>query len=121
VTEEFLNDNKRPVWANAKPGEHIPFPKLKEYIQLYEEPKNVPGNLQKINDELEATRATMNQVIEDILKRGETIDGLVEQSKALSGSSAVFAKQVCIFQHSVLSSLLTCPQAKKQNSCCVLM
>ncbi|UPL02607.1 hypothetical protein LCI18_013541 [Fusarium solani-melongenae] len=69
----------------------LAFPELKDYIL-------------KIQEELDETKIVLHKTIESVLQRGEKIDDLVAKSDSLSAQSKMFYQQ-----------------AKKQNSCCVLM
>ncbi|KAI7371939.1 hypothetical protein KC336_g20721, partial [Hortaea werneckii] len=54
--------------------------------------------------ELDETKIVLHKTIESVLERGEKIDSLVAKSDGLSAQSKMFYTQ-----------------AKKQNSCCVMM
>ncbi|KAK2675912.1 Synaptobrevin [Fusarium oxysporum f. sp. vasinfectum] len=58
----------------------------------------------KIQKELDETKIVLHKTIESVLQRGEKIDDLVAKSDGLSAQSKMFYQQ-----------------AKKQNSCCILM
>lgn len=58
----------------------------------------------RIQKELDETKITLHKTIESVLQRGEKIDDLVSKSDGLSAQSKMFYTQ-----------------AKKQNSCCVVM
>lgn len=86
--------------------------------QLYQELKsneNIDVLFNKYSDEnidtikvikkdLDETKEILNKTIESVLKRGETLDKLVEQSDELTKSSKLFYKNT-----------------KKMNSCCVII
>jgi synaptobrevin family protein YKT6 len=55
----------------------------------------------KIQKDLDEIKEIMHKNIDEILKRGETLDQLVEKSEEMSASSVHFYKQ-----------------SKKVNSCC---
>ena len=57
-----------------------------------------------INKELKETKEILNKTIESLLQRGETLDKLIEQTEDLTKSSKLFYKN-----------------AKKMNSCCVII
>ena len=57
-----------------------------------------------IQKELNETTAVLSKTIDNVLERGEKLDDLVSKSQDLSSQSKVFYKQ-----------------AKKTNSCCVVM
>lgn len=101
VVDEFLTANPRAKWATGSPK--IEMPQLQGYIQKYQDPKQA-DSLLKIQQELDETKIVLHKTIESVLERGEKLDSLVERSTQLSGSSKAFYSQ-----------------AKKQNSCCVVM
>lgn len=101
VIDEFLSKYPRTAFANSSPK--LDFPQLKEYIVKYQDPQQA-DSIMKIQKELDETKIVLHKTIESVLERGEKIDSLVEKSDGLSAQSKMFYKQ-----------------AKKQNSCCVLM
>ncbi|KAJ5130016.1 Synaptobrevin [Penicillium bovifimosum] len=80
-----------------------PLPQLKEYIIKYQDPGQA-DSIMKIQQELDETKIVLHKTIESVLERGEKIDSLVQKSDGLSAQSKMFYTQ-----------------AKKQNSCCVVM
>jgi len=102
VVDEFLSQYPRTSYAMADPKE-LPFPQLKDYIEKYQDPQQA-DSIMKIQKELDETKIVLHKTIESVLERGEKIDTLVEKSNDLSAQSRMFYSQ-----------------AKKQNSCCVLM
>lgn len=102
LVDEFLTKNPRTVWS-AAPEKSVSFPPLREYIQKYQNPE-AADSIMKIQKELDETKITLHKTIESVLQRGEKIDDLVSKSDGLSAQSKMFYTQ-----------------AKKQNSCCVLM
>jgi synaptobrevin family protein YKT6 len=101
VVDEFLAKYPRSSWANSNPT--LSFPELKEYIVKYQGPQQA-DSIMKIQKELDETKIVLHKTIESVLQRGEKIDDLVAKSDGLSAQSKMFYTQ-----------------AKKQNSCCVLM
>ncbi|KAJ9138888.1 Synaptobrevin like ykt6 [Pleurostoma richardsiae] len=101
VVDEFLSNNPRSSWATGTPT--LVFPQLKEYVNKYQDP-NQADSILKIQKELDETKIVLHKTIESVLQRGEKIDDLVAKSDGLSAQSKMFYQQ-----------------AKKQNSCCVLM
>ncbi|KAI9788006.1 MAG: palmitoyltransferase [Peltula sp. TS41687] len=101
VVDEFLTKHPRTAFAssNAK----LPFPELKDYIVKYQDPQQA-DSLMKIQKELDETKIVLHKTIESVLERGEKIDTLVQKSDGLSAQSKMFYTQ-----------------AKKQNSCCIVM
>ena len=62
------------------------------------------NSFKKVQDELDETMNIMRGTIDTLLQRGESLDTLVAKSDGLSAQSKMFYTQ-----------------AKKQNSCCVVM
>ncbi|KAI2617548.1 putative snare protein [Hypomontagnella submonticulosa] len=100
VMDEFLAAHPRSSWAS---GQTVVMPELKDYLAKYQDPHQADSIL-KIQRELDETKITLHKTIESVLQRGEKIDDLVAKSDGLSNQSKMFYQQ-----------------AKKQNSCCVLM
>ncbi|XXG94421.1 palmitoyltransferase [Hypoxylon texense] len=100
VLDEFLTAYPKPTsWSTGK----LTMPQLQEYLTQYQDPHKADVLL-RIQDELNETKITMHKNIENVLERGEKIDDLVAKSEGLSTQSKMFYQQ-----------------AKKQNSCCILM
>ncbi|KZF21222.1 snare-like protein [Xylona heveae TC161] len=103
VVDEFLSRNPRSSWSTTTADCQLPFPELKDYIVKYQDPHQADSIL-KIQKELDETKIVLHKTIESVLERGEKIDSLVAKSDGLSSQSKMFYTQ-----------------AKKQNSCCILM
>ncbi|RFU24636.1 hypothetical protein B7463_g11703, partial [Scytalidium lignicola] len=103
VVDEFLTKHPRSAWASLASGQTLTFPELKEYIVKYQDPHQA-DSIMKIQKELDETKIVLHKTIESVLQRGEKIDDLVAKSDGLSAQSKMFYTQ-----------------AKKQNSCCILM
>ncbi|CAK1360147.1 Synaptobrevin ykt6 [Cercospora beticola] len=101
ILDEFLSKFPKSAWENSN-GE-VPFTQLKEYIVKYQDPQQA-DSIMKIQKELDETKIVLHKTIESVLERGEKIDSLVAKSDGLSAQSKMFYTQ-----------------AKKQNSCCVVM
>ncbi|KAK7743131.1 palmitoyltransferase [Cytospora paraplurivora] len=97
VVDEFLESNPRSSWETGEPK--LVFPALKGYIEKYQ-----ADSILKIQKELDETKIVLHKTIESVLQRGEKIDDLVQKSDGLSAQSKMFYQQ-----------------AKKTNSCCVIM
>mmetsp|Transcript_10771 Transcript_10771/g.14900 ORF Transcript_10771/g.14900 Transcript_10771/m.14900 type:complete len:106 (+) Transcript_10771:623-940(+) len=69
-------------------------------LEKYQDPKEADKVL-KIQQTVDEIKNIMHKNIDDILKRGETLDALMEKSNDLSSTSVAFFKT-----------------AKKQNQCC---
>ena len=72
-------------------------------MKKYQDPTQA-DSIMKVQQELDDTKVVLHKTIEGVLQRGEKLDSLVDKSEALSSSSRMFYKQ-----------------AKKTNSCCVIM
>ncbi|KIW08266.1 uncharacterized protein PV09_01189 [Verruconis gallopava] len=103
VLDEFLTKNPINNIRSQREDNKMLFPELKEYITKYQNPENA-DSIMKIQKELDETKVVLHKTIESVLDRGEKIDSLVARSGDLSERSQMFYKQ-----------------AKKQNSCCVVM
>jgi len=101
VVDEFLVLHPSNTWASGTPT--LPWPQLKEYLVKYQDPAQA-DSIMKIQRELDETKIVLHKTIESVLERGEKIDSLVAKSDGLSAQSRMFYTQ-----------------AKKQNSCCVVM
>lgn len=117
IVDEFLSKYPRSTFANSNPT--LAFPELKDYIVKYQDPHQA-DSIMKIQKELDETKIVLHKTIESVLQRGEKIDDLVAKSDGLSAQSKMFYSEfhhIRILSHS--DSLIA--QAKKQNSCCILM
>ncbi|CZS96776.1 probable YKT6-SNARE protein for Endoplasmic Reticulum-Golgi transport [Rhynchosporium agropyri] len=103
VVDEFLAKHPRSSWANSTSNQALAFPELKDYIVKYQDPAQA-DSIMKIQKELDETKIVLHKTIESVLQRGEKIDDLVAKSDGLSAQSKMFYTQ-----------------AKKQNSCCMIM
>ena len=78
-------------------------PELNEIIKKYQDPGQADA-IMKVQQELDDTKIVLHNTIENVLQRGEKLDNLVDKSETLNTSSKMFYKQ-----------------AKKSNSCCVII
>ncbi|KAK1641106.1 synaptobrevin [Colletotrichum phormii] len=101
IVDEFLTKHPRSTWATGEPK--LVLPELKEYLTRYQDPQQADSIL-KIQKELDETKIVLHKTIQSVLERGEKIDDLVAKSDGLSSQSKMFYQQ-----------------AKKQNSCCIVM
>jgi hypothetical protein len=131
------------TWREAKAEGSCRFPKLEDALREYQEPAKV-DKIMKLDKQLNETKDILYKTIDKVLQRGEKLDELVDKSSALSNQSKLFYKQVRM--GAVLSAAapwpppplplplaltpaLPCPppsspalrQAKKTNSCCIVM
>ena len=103
MVDEFLAKYPRSTFASASAATPFPFPELKTYLVKYQDPQEA-DSIMKIQKELDETKIVLHKTIESVLERGEKIDALVAKSDGLSAQSKMFYTQ-----------------AKKQNSCCIVM
>ena len=124
IVDEFLAKNPRSSFTS--PNAKITFPELKDYLVKYQDPQQA-DSIMKIQRELDDTKIVLHKTIESVLERGEKIDSLVQKSDGLSAQSKMFYTQVSRGGHPGMNSTgsplihLGYLQAKKQNSCCVVM
>ncbi|TVY57547.1 Synaptobrevin YKT6-like protein [Lachnellula cervina] len=111
VVDEFLAAHPRSSWASSNPT--LSYPELKDYIVKYQDPQQA-DSIMKIQKELDETKIVLHKTIESVLQRGEKIDDLVAKSDGLSAQSKMFYSELSL-------GFLCMSQAKKQNSCCVVM
>jgi synaptobrevin family protein YKT6 len=72
-------------------------------VAKYQDPVNA-DQIMKIQKNLDETRDVLHKTIDSVLERGEKLEDLVERSGELSAQSKLFYKQ-----------------AKRANSCCVVI
>jgi synaptobrevin family protein YKT6 len=92
--------DKYPRWAETKSDQSETPEFMTEALEKFQNPKEADKVL-KIQQTVEEIKTIMHRNIDDILKRGETLDALMEKSNDLSATSVDFFKT-----------------AKKQNQCC---
>jgi len=73
---------------------------MKTDLVAFQDPQNA-DKLSKIQKDLDEIKDIMHKNIDELVKRGETLDSLMEKSEDLSATSVQFYKK-----------------AKKQNQCC---
>ncbi|CDK27815.1 unnamed protein product [Kuraishia capsulata CBS 1993] len=104
VLEEYISLHPPSQWNTAtQSGPSLQFDELENYIKKYQDPAQA-DSIMKVQQELDETKIVLQKSIEGVLERGERLDTLVEKSEVLSASSRTFYKQ-----------------AKKTNSCCIIM
>lgn len=102
VLEEFSGRYPSADTWTGNPKD-TPYPELAEHLKRYQNPDEA-DSISKIYKELDETKDILHKNVETLLDRGEKLDDLVAKSEGLSFSSKMFYKQ-----------------AKKTNSCCVVM
>lgn len=104
ILEEYLSLHPKSDWENIdKANETLQYGQLEAYLKKYQDPTQA-DSIMKVQQELDDTKVVLHKTIEGVLQRGEKLDSLVDKSEALSSSSRMFYKQ-----------------AKKTNSCCIIM
>lgn len=101
IAEEF--DAAIPTWKTEVRNEAIVWPALETMLAKYQDPASA-DQIMKIQKNLDETRDVLHQTIDSVLQRGEKLEDLVERSGELSAQSKLFYKQ-----------------AKRANSCCVVI
>ncbi|KAF0699465.1 Aste57867_9972 [Aphanomyces stellatus] len=100
---EEYNKETRGEWATNPGTGSQDWAPLMKALEDYQDPSKA-DKISAIQKELDETTAVLSKTIDSVLERGEKLDDLVQKSQDLSSQSKVFYKQ-----------------AKKTNSCCVLM
>ncbi|KAF0893607.1 hypothetical protein E2562_028021 [Oryza meyeriana var. granulata] len=90
-------------WRTAKTDATQPWQYLNDALTKYQDPAEA-DKLLKIQRDLDETKIILHKTIDSVLARGERLDSLVEKSSDLSAASQMFYKQ-----------------AKKTNSCCIIL
>ncbi|EGV62267.1 palmitoyltransferase [Yamadazyma tenuis] len=104
VLEEYLSLHPKSEWENLEETNNtLNYAELESYLKKYQDPTQA-DSIMRVQQELDETKIVLHKTIENVLQRGEKLDSLVDKSEALSSSSRMFYKQ-----------------AKKTNSCCVIM
>ena len=78
----------------------LPYPNIDEFLKKWQDPSEA-DSLMKVQKEIFEVKEIMHQNLSDLLKRGETLETLMEKSKDLNAVSVDFYKK-----------------AKKQNKTC---
>lgn len=104
ILEEYLSLHPASQWSGvSESSPALQYDKLAVYLKKYQDPSQA-DSIMKVQNELDETKIVLHKTIESVLQRGEKLDSLVDKSEALSLSSRMFYKQ-----------------AKKTNSCCVIV
>lgn len=104
VLEEYLIQHPIEEWRDVKEtNESLKLKDIDLYIRKYQDPSQADA-IMKVQQELDETKIVLHKTIENVLQRGEKLDNLVDKSESLTASSKMFYKQ-----------------AKKTNSCCVIV
>jgi synaptobrevin family protein YKT6 len=104
ILDEYLSLHPKQEWETiTATTPQLNFDNLEVYLKKYQDPTQA-DSIMKVQQELDETKIVLHKTIESVLQRGEKLDTLVDKSEALSSSSRMFYKQ-----------------AKKTNSCCVIV
>lgn len=104
ILEEYLLLHPQNEWANVTASTPaLEYAALEQYLKKYQDPTQA-DLIMKVQQELDETKIVLHKTIESVLQRGEKLDSLVDKLEALLSSSRMFYKQ-----------------AKKTNSCCVIV
>mmetsp|Transcript_49603 Transcript_49603/g.106199 ORF Transcript_49603/g.106199 Transcript_49603/m.106199 type:complete len:201 (+) Transcript_49603:111-713(+) len=87
-------------WEDATSDQALSCPEVEALFQKFQNPTEA-DKLTKIEKDLDEVKGTVMQSMEDLLKRGESLDQLMQKSKDLSSTSVQFYRT-----------------AKKNNQCC---
>merc|ERR1711879_782022 len=87
-------------WEEASGDMQLPCPEIEELFQKFQNPAEA-DKLTKVETDLEEVKGLVMQSLDDLLKRGESLDQLMAKSKDLSNTSVQFYRT-----------------AKKNNQCC---
>merc|ERR1711879_613025 len=98
VLKDFVTLNK--PWATVTADQRYNMPTLATDLAKYQKPEEA-DKIMKIQQNLEEVKGVMHKNIDEVLKRGETLDNLMAKSDDLSAVSHGFYKK-----------------AKKNNQCC---
>lgn len=104
VLDEYLVAHPADQWKSiTATNDSLKMAELSTYISKYQDPAQADA-IMKVQQELDETKIVLHKTIENVLQRGEKLDNLVDKSESLTASSKMFYKQ-----------------AKKTNSCCIIM
>lgn len=104
IVDDYLQAHPVASWESLQaPDSLCAFPELETYLSRYQDPTQA-DSLMRVQAELDETKIVLHKTIESVLQRGEKLDSLVDKSEALLSLSRLFYKQ-----------------AKKTNSCCVIV
>jgi len=96
----YFLEGMRGKWEDANSDMALTMPEIQELFEKFKNPAEA-DKLTKIEKDLEEVKGTVMQSMDDLLKRGESLDQLMQKSKDLSSTSVQFYRT-----------------AKKNNQCC---
>mmetsp|Transcript_13509 Transcript_13509/g.15147 ORF Transcript_13509/g.15147 Transcript_13509/m.15147 type:complete len:111 (+) Transcript_13509:292-624(+) len=97
----FENDTE--MYMDVEADTNLKYDKLEEFLKTWQNPAEA-DKIYKIKTELTEVTDIMHKNMEDLLKRGESLDVLMAKSKDLSTMSVEFYKKA----------------KKKNQKCCTL-
>jgi len=101
ITKTMMDFEKlNPKWGTIIIDQEIEPPELVRDFKLYQEPQQA-DKIMQVQKNLDEIKDIMHKNIDDVLKRGETIDSLMDKSQDLSNVSLQFYRK-----------------ARKTNQCC---
>mmetsp|Transcript_44813 Transcript_44813/g.106374 ORF Transcript_44813/g.106374 Transcript_44813/m.106374 type:complete len:201 (+) Transcript_44813:95-697(+) len=98
----LFQEKMKGKWEDAKNDMTLTVPEVEETFNKFQDPSEA-DKLTKIEKDLEEVKGVVMQSMDDLLKRGESLDALMQKSKDLSSTSVQFYRT-----------------AKKNNQCCKL-
>lgn len=96
----FLESSSKSSLEDVKKDEAFQIPEIQTLFTKFQNPAEA-DKLTKIEKDLEEVKGVVMQSMDDLLKRGESLDQLMQKSKDLSSTSVQFYRT-----------------AKKNNQCC---
>jgi len=99
VVKIFM-EQKQGKWEGVAADASLQVPDIETMFQKFQNPAEA-DKLTKIEKDLEEVKGVVMQSMDDLLKRGESLDALMAKSKDLSNTSVQFYRT-----------------AKKNNQCC---
>ncbi|GCE98676.1 palmitoyltransferase [Zygosaccharomyces mellis] len=104
LLEDYLVQHPPSQWEKVtETDQSLQMTGLNDTIKRYQDPSQADA-IMKVQQELDETKIVLHNTIDSVLQRGEKLDNLVDKSETLNTSSKMFYKQ-----------------AKKSNSCCIII
>lgn len=91
------------MYMEVEEDTNLKYEKIEEFLKNWQNPKEA-DKIYKIKTDLDEVKDIMHKNMEDLLKRGESLDELMAKSKDLSTMSVEFYKKA----------------KKKNQTCCTL-
>ncbi|GAV52590.1 hypothetical protein ZYGR_0AG05810 [Zygosaccharomyces rouxii] len=104
LLEDYLVQHPPSQWEKVpETNQSLQMAELNDTIKRYQDPRQADA-IMRVQQELDETKIVLHNTIDSVLQRGEKLDNLVDKSETLNTSSKMFYKQ-----------------AKKSNSCCIII